>query len=276
MKIAICISGLIREAKACWPNFKKYLIDANPEHQFDIFVFTWQADRTLLVKYQPENDCTLDEVKQLYKPALVNLDTYDHLKKKQLFEECKIELFREIVKRHKITRRTDGRWKKAVQCEFCKHYGKTGEKCRICGGNLTHNVIAMHYAIAQAHELTIIEQLDKDISYDLFVRWRFDNYLVEPIKLNPPELNTIYVPAGYDNFPEFGGALNDQIAWGDFHSMQPYARAYYNFFDLSEQCLENGYDNYAHSILHFALKNAGIKVERPKVDYSLYKNKNAT
>ena len=42
-KAAICISGHMREYKQGFENLSKYIIQSNPEYDFDIFIDTWFA-----------------------------------------------------------------------------------------------------------------------------------------------------------------------------------------------------------------------------------------
>jgi len=268
MKIAICISGLIREAKACYPNFKKYLLDANPNCEFDIYIHTWIPDRSQLVKPQPKDECSLQEVLNLYKPRDYIVELYNKTMRERHLKECRIEEIREWIKQLDIPRRIDGRWASHVKCEICGKWGKKAEKCRICGGNLTVNVLAMHYSIWKAN---LISKAD---NYDLVLRWRFDNYLQAPYLIELVPGNKIEVLAGYDNFPEFGGAINDQAALAHPWVMTyAYANCYQDFYHLARQCVERGWDIFAHSILQTSLENENINITRKDVKYCLFKNK---
>ena len=124
MKIALLLTGLPRSFKTCFKNFQKYVIQANPDHQFDIFISTWEADRASLVKAQPENEGSTQELLDLYQPKAYSIEKYDEDKKKELAREVRLEEFWQFVRESKVEKRTDGRWGIHQNlCEVCGHYG---------------------------------------------------------------------------------------------------------------------------------------------------------
>ena len=58
MKVALQISGHLRQINETWPLFKKNIFEANPECEFDIFIHTWS------------NTDNLKEGLELFKPIL--------------------------------------------------------------------------------------------------------------------------------------------------------------------------------------------------------------
>lgn len=275
MKIALLIVGLPREFKTCWKNLNKFIIQPNKKHTFDIFVSTWEADRAALIKEQPKDEGSTQELLDLYQPKAYSIEKYNDQKKKDLASRACLDWFWDYVRAKKIVKRQDGRWAQHQGiCQVCKHYGAGGlNKCRVCGGLLLHNGLAFFERIEKA---TLLMQATK-IEYDIVIRTRFDNFFLDriwPEYFENLQDREVCIPAGFDNFKEFGGGVNDQMLWAkykDYYDSCP--MVFSQFYKLAKEAVDRGWDPYPHSLLTIQLEKAGLTVRRDYIKYLLYKKK---
>lgn len=159
---------------------------------------------------------------------------------------------------------------------FCKDFGITDDRINIektkipknmiedirVDGNI-YNMYSMFYHNYRCMELIKKHQEKNNMVFDIIIKYRSEIHSNDIMELdNLIEENKIYIPVDYD----YGG-INDQIAYGNFESMDKYSNCYNKFFECGKKT--NRY--HPESILHCHIKNSNLNIERVKFRYKLNK-----
>lgn len=254
MKIAVCFSGAFRQFKTTYPTFKKCVLDA-VDAEFDIYFSTFN-NQIPHFKKQIKDDGSIKDVLALYKPKACNFEVYDHFKRQELYKETRCDILQKELN--------------------CKRPHK-GPKCRYCGSDIIHNQIGMLYNMKKSFEI-----IENPEDYDYIIRTRFDNYHYTPITQKyydaieylMPGLCKISIPAGYDDFKEYGPGINDQFAFGNYCGMSMYMRAYDGIYNYAKLALkEYGVNGIPHHTIHYMLVFGKVQVMRPNIRYVIEKKR---
>jgi len=256
MRIAVCISGSLRQFKSCYEPFKKNIIDAN-NADVDIFVSSWKS-KIRHFKKQVNDEGSFDEMLKTYNPVAVNIEVYNDKKRESLYSDSRMAEFqREAQKFHK--------------CQP-KH---RKDKCRLCGTNNIHNQIGQLYNIWKANELKKKYEIENGFKYDLVMRTRFDNYFFSSLTNDDTERisnGSVWIPYGFDDFLEYGGGLNDQLAIGTSKAMDVYSDMYPNMYKYAMLHMRSkeGYGIPHRTIVDTAEEN-NLSIERFWLKYVICK-----
>ena len=79
MKVAVCISGSLRQFKTCYPHLKEYFFGIEGV-EYDFFLSTWDS-KVAHEKVDFRDEGTFEEVLGLYKPKRYNYEAYDDKKR---------------------------------------------------------------------------------------------------------------------------------------------------------------------------------------------------
>jgi hypothetical protein len=242
MRIAACFSGTPRQFKSCHKTFMENIAQG---HDVDVFISTWDS-RIRHFKKQVADEGSLKELIKLYQPVGQNVEVYDQKKREKLYMQSRMGSFQNEAQGYHKCR---GNHRK--------------EKCRFCGTVNIHNQIGQLYNIWKSNYLKIEHEKLHDFKYDLVIRTRFDNYHVQKIDFNGLNNGSIWVPYGYDDFPQYGGGVNDQFAVGTSEAMDVYSSMYRNMYEYAmKHCYsEEGY-GVPHRTILDAAEEGGVKDQR--------------
>ena len=256
MRIAVCFSGALRQFKTCYKTFKEHIADAN-DCNIDIFFSVWKS-KVRHFKKQVSDEGTLKEALGLYNPTAISKEVYDQEKRLELYKSSRMDEFqREAQKFHK--------------CQP-KH---RKDKCRLCGTNNIHNQIGQLYNIWKANELKKKYEIENGFKYDLVMRTRFDNYFFSSLTNDDAERisnGSVWIPYGFDDFLEYGGGLNDQLAIGTSKAMDAYSDMYPNMYKYAMLHMRSkeGYGIPHRTIVDTAEENS-LRIERFWLKYVICK-----
>tara|TARA_R110002050_G_scaffold54937_1_gene124163 strand:+ start:168 stop:1004 length:837 start_codon:yes stop_codon:yes gene_type:complete len=256
MRIAVCISGSLRQFKSCYEPFKKNIIDAN-NADVDIFVSSWKS-KIRHFKKQVNDEGSFDEMLKAYNPVAVNIEVYNDKKRESLYSDSRMAEFQKQMRKH----------------HSCKPSHRK-DKCRFCGSNNIHNQIGQLYNIWKANEIKREFEHECNFEYDLVIRTRFDNYFfdsLDDLQAERVSDGSIWIPHGFDDPPEYGEGVNDQFAIGTSEAMNTYANMYPNMYDY---CMEYGLSKQGYGVPHrtilVAAEKENIEVKRFWLKYTLMK-----
>jgi hypothetical protein len=99
--------------------------------------------------------------------------------------------------------------------------------------------------------------------YDIVIKTRPDILIEQPIEFIKPELDTLYVPKGWD----WSSGLNDLMAYGNEYTMHEYCRLFYDF----KKVIDTMEIINPERILRKYLEDSDYvkKIERPEIDLTL-------
>lgn len=190
MRVAVCISGYIRNYKPYWDIFVKNVIDANPTFTFDIFISTWSQTNTKnSLAYERRGDTNFSDIDitalyNAFNPVSIMIERSDS----------------DLFKEKEVYRAQDRRIN--VPATFSQFY-----KVRNVG------VLLQEYAKA------------RNIEYNMVIRHRFDYELKNPIKLEQYDPACIYVEnESYDMT-----WISDKFAICSYQNFITYSKFYDNF-----------------------------------------------
>lgn len=201
-RVAICISGHMREYKKLKSKFYSNFIECNPDYDFDIFISTWNTKNTVISHaYQRRNYenfelLDINEIIEHYNPVDI------------IFEENNDELFSKFD--------------------------------YIRGVNITRAVISQFYKINQVGNLMINYSENNNIRYDYIVRIRPDVFFREPVildKLDMSLINLEYDDVGLrpdGTVSAFGspGWISDKMLIMDIEKFKVFIEIYNKFENL--------------------------------------------
>jgi hypothetical protein len=189
MRVALLLSGQVREAREVFPTIKSRIID---RFNTDVFISTW--DRSEEIKNSLHADSrfltdslSLDETLENFVPKMFILDRYESEGIQKIAEKA---------------------------LSYDTFTTQTGEMNPI-------SVFLMWYKIKQSFILMSAYEEIIGEKYDYVIKGRFDLYFHNDIVLDS-NLNTICIPPGYD----WKGGVNDIFAWGGRDAMEWYCSLY--------------------------------------------------
>jgi hypothetical protein len=233
MKIALCFSGMLRTWDKCFPTIIQHVIKANPEHQFDSFIATWDVRGKNPVWWQSTGDLDLVDINALYIPELnlksVLVDTYQ-----------------------------DSDFMKMVERETGnggRFYPMSGMQCN------PRNVMPMLKKIEQAHNLAA-ENGNNGVKYDLFVKLRTDLLFTGDMKFSEPQNLVVFMP---DHECWGPGALNDQLVYGSPQVMTIHAM----IFGHLERIFKETRTLHPETLLDFWYRHMSVRVVKETIPYRI-------
>ena len=200
MKIAICISGSLRQFVTCYANLQENILNSLDENgvEYDFFLSTWK-DEYGYEKINFEDEETFEYALNLYKPKKYNYEIYSNEKRKKLAEESGLTKHQKKYKDQK----TSGSYKEAVT-----------------GGKYANNSVGQLYNIYKANEVKKEYEQENDFTYDYVIRYRFDNMIINLEKypkiaffdfVKTIEKNHLYFPKTRWYYPR----MNHRMGYND-------------------------------------------------------------
>ena len=192
MRVAVTISGHLRRFEEGHNEICRFLLDPNPDCQFDFFVHTWDLlDWRTEEKFQ-KTTTIINHFNDLYTPKNIVI---------QESIEWNTEKFMKFVKNE--------RWVK-------KGYG--GKRSR------GEHIPSMFYKMFKSNQLKCEYENLAGFKYDLEVRHRTDLSILKPINLSALSNieKTIYVPDCDQKAKDGGINLRDVFAIGTSGNMNYY------------------------------------------------------
>lgn len=228
MRVAICLSGLVRTYRQTYENFKQCLIDCNHDCEFDVFISTWSIE---------QSNVSTERTRRVawYGP--------DH----PMFPEDGID-YNDIRSKYcpKIFKITD-----PILFDVSEHDQK------INAVNL-QSILSMTYQIYSCKELLSDYCYTFNKSYDVVIRHRFDTLIPFPIILNECDLSCITAPSMMQpHIIDGADWINDKFAVGIKENIDVYSNLYF----LMRNKILNHNIIQPETILHEHLKVNGIKVK---------------
>lgn len=206
MRVAICLSGLVRTYRQTYDNFKTQLLDPNQHHSIDVFISTWPTDhsnnsmeRTRRLAWYgastppfPEEPIDYYDLQEKYKPKCLAIEAPITFKVPWYVPTPGINI-------------------QSLMCMVYKIYA--------CDLLRRSNELVCGY-------------------YDVVIRMRFDGALPFPIIIDQLDLDSITVPSMMQEryHPDYNWT-NDKFAAGNSASMTAYSNWYLHMEFLSKQAL---------------------------------------
>ena len=130
-----------------------------------------------------------------------------------------------------------------------------------------YNIASSFYNNMKALEQVELYQREHGFVYDIVIKYRSDivsDALMEVVSFDK---NTLYVPKGFDYVETPVGAINDQIAYGDFNTMKMYS----NVYEHMDEYLKKGISYHPETLLYYHLKMNDYqdKIQRFPFNYRL-------
>lgn len=194
MRIALCISGMMRTYQKCFPTVIEHIIQANPQDSFDTFIATWDVHGRNPVWWEISKDNTPVD--------------FNHLQEE--FGQ-KLNIKRIMIERFE---NSDFMYQADLQINT-KYANRTGERSN------PHNYLPMIYKIDQVQTLALDHQIKNKFNYDVIVRMRSDLFFEAPVHFTKTDIDdrSIFMPERECWGP---ANLNDQFAYGNSHIMDVY------------------------------------------------------
>ncbi len=201
MRIAICLSGLVRTYRQTYDNFRDAILAVNPQHQFDLFLSTWPTEhsnnsmeRTRRIAWSgdesqpfPEENIDYLDIQAKYRPTILVVEQPREFTVPWTAKDINVQSF-----------------------------------------------LCMTYKIWHADTLRRHHELMNGWKYDLVIRTRFDTLM--PFELPIPDdfdRNSLYIPsmAQIAQYPERGWC-NDKFACGNSDIMTTYSNWFWQLNGL--------------------------------------------
>lgn len=189
MKVALLLSGQVRNAKDIFPFFNEQLLS---HYDIDVFVSSWKTSS----KINPSNnfgsvpqDDNISDVLNLFKPKAFEFENYDY--------------------------GYNDLWVNTV--EPFQHKKETNT-------NLV-SICSMFYKMMKVNQIKNNYCDLTGVKYDLVIWTRFDIKFEEKLNLDNIIPNTVYLPKGWD----WSNGYNNLIAWGDDRTMNQYCNLFLQF-----------------------------------------------
>lgn len=252
MKIALCLSGLLRSLDYTYASHLEYILKPlNP----DVFIFTW-GDYTDQFQYQKERRkwigfCGFTRKRFGYKEEGV----------KRFSEESPKGLDGLVQEQFK-----------PISCQIAKYAALTPlfkterYNTHKYPGTQVERVLAMYYGIKQVNALKKQTEEQLGFRYDLVIRSRFDlqfNAHLPEIVLKPTA--RLWVPNAHQDFH----GVNDQFAIGTSKLMDAYAGVY----DRIPHYFEQGVLFNPEVLLKHHLETEKIPLKRFEWDYVIHRGR---
>ncbi len=187
MRVAICLSGHMREFRECAATLKRYVLDV-PGNDCDVFIHTWDK----LGWYSPNDSASVarsthdveKEIRRLYNPIKFVIEPT---------KEFNVDSYCIPQRRPNVKKGTRG-----------------------------EHILGMYYKIKMANLLKREHEAATRKVYDVVVRSRPDVYHYAP---QPFEME-LTGRSVYVDIPGQYGGVNDQFAIGNSYNMDTYALCY--------------------------------------------------
>lgn len=172
MKVAVCISGHMRNVEKAFPNIYQNVILPN---EADVFIHSWYDEEKL------EFD-GIGRMRNLNLPENIHLKTLDLYKpKKYSFEKPK-----DFSKSYKSITEVNEPWVKAIQD---MNPIMNPEQAKLHG---IKTVKSMWYSIMKCNELKELYAEENSITYDFVIKTRFDLDIHDPFIVKELKPNCFY------------------------------------------------------------------------------------
>jgi hypothetical protein len=242
MRIAICFSGQPRFIDECYPGIKTNIIDANSEHDIDIFVHTWFSPgmsgkvlyHNLFSSFSGDAkimEDSIERIRELYKPVKLLVDEPKSFKTDVNYE---------------------GGFN--TQIKVCEEMSM--QKDEFIAMRL-NNIYSSLYSIMRSNLLKKENELSNGFTYDLVLKMRFDNIITSPIKLSDYDPELLYHQEM--NNAEF--EIADWINFSNSKNMDSYSSVFNTIENLAERCNEKYGRFSAESLLREACVRDNIKTK---------------
>ncbi|MBC6496962.1 MAG: hypothetical protein GDA54_01370 [Alphaproteobacteria bacterium GM7ARS4] len=243
-RCALLYSGQPRDLKACYPNHKKMVIDANPQWDMDIFAHIWHDEGENLTQDKVHNPCGFANDRDIV-PFI-----REHWRAKGLILEkprrftLKDErLLDDVWQSEQLTRR-EGFLLSDV-------------------ASIVSNGLSQCYSLHQAYLLKTAYEEKRATSYDCVMRLRTDLYFRKPILLERYDLGCINVQELVHALPLFERRvrhISDIFAFGDNKHMGILCSLYPHVEDyLPLLCDDKRYSN-ERTLMHHLLYVHKVRV----------------
>jgi hypothetical protein len=237
MKIAVCISGHLRQFEEGYENFYKNIISPNAEHEFDFFIDTWDNQDWRTVKMFESTRSIIDKVISIYSPVSINVE-------KEI--EWDTSEYMKFV--------ANPRWVK-------KGFGGVRSKGQ--------HILAMYYKIKKCNDQKLKYESQNNFVYDSVIRHRTDLGFNSPINIGEDIVDidkTIYVPNCDDEARNGGIPIRDVFAISSSKNIDYYS----SIFDNMDLIVKESKVFRPEPILDFHLrKNKDVAVEEIKNEWFL-------
>tara|TARA_R110002167_G_scaffold53699_21_gene153704 strand:- start:1635 stop:2543 length:909 start_codon:yes stop_codon:yes gene_type:complete len=218
MRVAVCVSGSLRQFKSCYENLVEHLFSVNG-CEYDFFLSSWDS-KIRHHKVDFEDEGTFEEAISLYKPKKYNYEIYNNEKRNELANLSGL-----------IEHQRKYGGGKSLKRQF-KH--------KVTGGWYAHNYIGQLYNIYKANELKKDYEKENNFKYDLSIRIRYDAWvtrggLTKTICDNIKEDEILVSEYLWQNKEPWTTGPDDKFAIGTSESMDMFSSMYTNFPKLLEQ-----------------------------------------
>lgn len=231
MKIALCLSGHVRNIESTFNSLKKNVLDL---HDVDVFLHSWDTHGW--------------RVEGLVSKSFKGFDYYSS----KIDEQKIVDLLK--PKRYKFEVYTD------IEQTFIQKSERYKDQLRVPDRDRPSNLVSSYYKIKKCNELKKEYEKENNFTYDLVIRSRFDieysNILLDQTIINNKD-EYIFVP-----YELSYGYASDLLSISNSKNIDTYCDLYDNLdFIYENGCLMN-----PHNVLKFWLdKNFGPK----RVNYDL-------
>jgi hypothetical protein len=214
MKIAVCFSGEPRFVEECYPLIKRNIIDANEE--VDFFVHTWYSDETADKKLYTNSISSFGE-------STIKKDVVDRIK--DLYNPISIIVDEPIKFKSEVD------WGNSIEKYFSggSNINKEFRDIKIS------NMYSFLYSNMKSIFLKKEFELKEGFTYDVVIRFRFDNIVRHPIIFSNYNMDFLH----YQEMGQPDRMVSDWINFSNSKNMDTYSSIFNNFENLTKICLSN-------------------------------------
>lgn len=239
MKIAICVSGLLRMLE---PSFKSIYLNLMEDFDADLFIDTWENEESFVDDKWGINDSKA-ETNELAEEYYLNRIDNDAIVK-QIENICPITKIR--FEKQSEVEELESIQKMLVKTGYLKRWSPVNYSCHI-------------YKLHGCNELKKEFEQEHDFIYDAVIRCRtelkFDRKLVtDDLEKIQEDENVVMIPKGRD----FSG-INDQFAIGSSSAINKYTNL--------KNCISKGLN--PHVLMKTHLLNSKLSIVRFSFPYEL-------
>lgn len=237
MKIAICISGEPRLVEECFPLIKKNIIDVNPP--IDFFIHTWY-DPTKTGQVLYENAMSsfasgtikegVDEIiENLYHPKRLEIEWPKEFKNSNLDFSSSID-------------------------KYFAGYAQSGLSKEEYANKRMSNIYSMWYSAMQVIKLKKEYELENNFTYDVVVKFRFDNIVNHPIHLTAYDPNFMH----YQDMGQPDGMISDWMNLSSSENMDVYGCIFNLLEPLARVCIKKHHAFSSESLIRAIIDKFNI------------------
>lgn len=203
MRIAICLSGLVRTYRQTYDNFCECLLKPNSAHHIDIFISTWTIEHSNISMERTRREAWYGLETPLFPENRID---FAHLQ--DLYQPISMVVDRQLV-------------------------FPTPWYVPVLGVNI-QSLLSMTYKIYHCDILRRNYEYLNGFSYDAVIRARFDTLFPFPIVINESfNLNVVTVPSMMQEKPyPDRDWVNDKFAVGSRNLIGVYSNWYTNFVPM--------------------------------------------